>query len=50
MLMEEDADVVEKEARLHTSADGGERKDLWDWIARDAVDRVLVSLSSREAQ
>ena len=50
LLMEEDADVVEKESRLYESADGGERNNLWDWVARDAVEKVLVSLSSREAQ
>ena len=50
LLMEEGADAVEKESRLHESADSGERINLWDWIARDAVERVLVSLSSREAQ
>ena len=49
-LMEEDAGAVEKESGLHETADNGERINLGDWIVRDAVEKVLVSLSSREAQ
>ena len=50
LLMEESADVVEKELRLHESAEGREPINLLDWIARDAVKEALASLSSREAQ
>ena len=50
LLMRDSASAAEKESRLHATADSGERMDLSNWIARDAVERVLLSLSAREAQ
>ena len=50
LLMEGGAGAAEKESRLHESTDGGEGINQGDWILRDAVEKVLVSLSSREAQ
>ena len=49
-LMEDGAGAAEKESRLHETGDSGERLDLSDWIFRDPVEKVLFSLSSREAQ
>ena len=50
LLIEESADVVEKALRLDESVDGGEGKALLDWTVREAVEKSLHSLSSREAQ
>lgn len=50
LLMEEGAEAVEKELKLHESADGGEPIDVLDWIAGNAVEEALGSLTSREAQ
>ena len=51
LLMEEDADAVAKEsARLHQTTESEELSNLWDWSARDTVEKVLNSLSTREAQ
>ena len=50
LLMEDGAGAAEKESRLHETGDSGERLDLSDWIVRDHVEKVLFSLSSREAQ
>ena len=49
-LMEDGAGAAEKESRLHETGDSGERLDLSGWIFRDPVEKVLFSLSSREAQ
>ena len=50
LLMEDGAGAVEKESRLYETANSGERSGLSNWIVRDAVEKVLLSLSSREAQ
>lgn len=50
LLLEEADDVIEKDSRLRESAKGGVLDNLWDGIVRDAVEKVLFSLSSREAQ
>ena len=50
LLMEGGAGAVENETRIHETADSGERSDLSNWIVRDAVERVLLSLSPRETQ
>lgn len=50
LLLEGTADVIENDSKLRESADGGVLNNLRDWSVRDAVEKVLVSLSSREAQ
>ena len=50
LLMEDGVGAVEKESRFDETADSGEGTNLSNWIARNAVERVLLSLSSRESQ
>ena len=50
LLMKEGPDAAEKCSILYESADGWERNNLWERIVSDAVEKVLCSLSSREAQ
>ena len=50
LLMQDGASAAEEDSRLHAMADSGEQVDLSNWIARDAVEKVLLSLSAREAQ
>ena len=50
LLIEEGADAVEKELILHETVDSEERMNLSNRIVGDVVERVLSSLSSREAQ
>ena len=50
LLGKDGAGAVERGLRLHETAGTGEPSDLSNWIARDAIERVLLSLSSREAQ
>ena len=50
LLIEEGAGAVEKELMLHETEDSDERMNLSNRIVGDVVERVLSSLSSREAQ
>ena len=50
LLIEEGAGAVEKELILHDTADRYEQMNLSNRIVGDVVERVLSSLSSREAQ
>ena len=50
LLLEDDAGAVEKELTLHETADSVERMNLSSQITSDAVEKVLSSLSFREAQ
>ena len=49
-LIKDDAGALEKELILHETAHSGERINLSNRIVRDAVEKVLSSLSPREAQ
>ena len=50
LLIEDDVGALEQELMLHETADSVERINLSSRITSDAVDKVLSSLSSREAQ
>ena len=50
LLLQESADAIENDSRLRESASCGVLNTLWDWTVKDAVEKMLVSLSSREAQ
>ena len=50
LLLKDDAGAVEKELMFHETAESVERMNLSSRITRDSVERVLSSLSSREAQ
>ena len=50
LLMEDGSGAAGKESRLHETVGSGDSINLSDWIVQDAVEKVLFSLSYREAQ
>ena len=49
-LMEDGPEAIEKELAPHETSDNGELINLSNWMVKDAVEKVLLSLSPREAQ
>ena len=50
LLIEDDVSALEQELMLHETADSVERMNLSSRLTSDTVDKVLSSLSSREAR